>query len=134
MPAPSRRALHELDRRRALAHALWYEQDLDRYTTSAHRFIRRLPDGYKSALSRYLGVEAPNGVLDAMKAPSFWRWGVVYRLCLWGWSPDTDSNDGATSITQNDGGGAASGDSNDDGGAGAPRTLMPSLREIDHTL
>jgi hypothetical protein len=91
-----------------------------------------LPDSYKSALSQYLGVEAPNGVLDAMKTPSFWRWGVVYRLCLWGWSPDTDSDGAAAGIRENDGTGPSS-DGGDDGGSLGPRTLMPPVHGIDLT-
>jgi hypothetical protein len=131
MPAPSPRARREIDRRRALARALWHENEFEQHVVSAHRFIRRLPDSYKSALSQYLGVEAPNGVLDAMKTPSFWHWGVVYRLCLWGWSPDTES-DGLTDPSAGGSGGGPVGDGGDTGDLTRPRTLMPPLRGIDH--
>lgn len=79
----------EYSKRKAIGHAVALSPYVDSFQLNAQSFILSLDERYLAALSAYLGVGRPHGVLKVMTKPGFLRSkrGLVHRLAAWGWNP-----------------------------------------------
>lgn len=79
----------EYAKRKVIGQAVALSPYVDSFQLNAQSFILSLDERYLAALSAYLGVERPHGVLKEMTKPGFLRSkrGLIHRLTAWGWNP-----------------------------------------------